>query len=323
MASVRFPTEFIRNAGLLLEKMVEPKPPGDRARVAAHGAVEGVSEEILASVPELHPGDVGQLVVNLVAVLDHLLGEAAQHLQAGESGYLAQRLAEGAARGLVGELKAATPELRQRALRLFDDLHAQLEALVRERQSESEPNEKGYRARVMGEGAVRGAAGELKRQLPDVGQALRGLAPAGREVVSQLVEQAASTLSGNAGELVAGLELISETATRKAVQGLFAEVDEQARRANAGETSGAAAALAEQLSGKFAAAMVRGAIGALDEAVCVRRLGPRLRETMVESSRAAVDGALVSLKQQLRRPLLWSAGLGLALGGMVLLVRRA
>lgn len=316
------PTGFLRNLGQLLDQLVEPKQPGERARIAAQGAVAGISEQVQASVPELHAEAVERFVVNLVFVLDHLVGEAAQHLQAGEAGYLAQHLAEGVVRGLVGELKATTPELREGLGRVVEKLQSELDQLIQERQAERLPGEQGYRARVMGEGAVRGAASELKRQLPEIEQGLRALGPAGRQVASQFVRQAVGSLVENAGELVAAVELVSESASRKAVQGIVAELEVQMRRAKSEGAPDAAAAALERRLGQAAEAIVRGALDAMAEEARRRQLGPRAREALARVGRAGADGALAAVGERLRRPLLWTAGVGAALG-LALLTRRA
>jgi hypothetical protein len=316
--------DFIRNLGQLLDHMVEPRAPGDRARIAAQGAMAGISEQVQASVPELHAEDLERFVVNLVLVLDRLVGEAAQHLEAGEKGYLALHLAEGVVRGLAGELRAAAPELRARALRFLDEaqVHTGLQKLLEERRAERKPGEQGFRARVLGEGAVRGVSAELKRQIPEIEQALVSLLPASRRLASQLVEQAVASLVENSGEVIAALELVSEAASRKAVQGIFAELEEQLRSAKSRGVADAAAAALERRIAAAAAAMVRGAIGAVAEEAKARQIAPRAFETIARGSRAGVDGVVSALKQRLRKPLLWSAGLGAALG-LAMLARRA
>ncbi len=322
MPSGRHPTEFFRNLNRLLDRMVEPRPPGDRARVAAQSVVAGLSEQVQASVPALRSEEVEHLLVNLVLVFDRLVGEAAKSFEAGERGVLAQHLAEGLVRGLVGELKAATPELQARVVQMVDEVRAELDQLLSERRAEHEPGEQGYRARVLGEGAVRGVSAELQRQIPEIEQALRALAPAGRVVASQFVRQALTTLVESSGELIAALELVSESASRKAVQGLFAELEVQLRKAQREESADAAQAVLERRVGQLAAAVVRGVLDAVATEARARQVAPRTREAILRGGRAGVEGVLAALKPRVRRPLLWCAGIGAAVA-LALLTRKA
>ena len=153
------PSDFIRNLGSSVSQLVDPGEREDMVRTTARAAVEGVAEEIDSIGSELKES-VPALVADTV-----------------------EQATEAAIRGAVHELQGHFPELQD----TLGKVRSALAQYIEEHRVAAENGEPGPRMQRMAEGAVRGAAAEIRRMIPEIGADLRKLGTEdGEEAVAAL-----------------------------------------------------------------------------------------------------------------------------------------
>lgn len=276
------PVEVLRNLALSLERMA--------AREAASSVMRGAAEGIREELPDELERQLHALLQDALTVLGRMAHEAAER-EPVEPGATAHTLAAAAMQGVVEVLEREWQDggmpfhaLVERINRLLDEIIA----FARSRTDEIRTP--GERAQAMAEGMVRAAVRELHESLP-------GLKSKFREdgaLLGSLFEQAGR---GMARGLAAGLR--EELASSKAV-----------------------GASLEELAGRSAAAVVRGAGGALKEQAEPWRQAVERDGALRRASREVTAGVLEALGAGLRRPLLALMGAGGALVGLRLFAAR-
>ncbi|MBN8226048.1 hypothetical protein JYK02_00830 [Corallococcus macrosporus] len=306
------PMEALRNLALSLQQLA--------ASGIATGVVRGTADGIRKEVPELD-GQLHTLLQDVLTVLGRLAHEAALH-EHGEPVEATQALAEAATEGALKALEREWNDgglplhgLMVRLNHLFDEVVSFAHSRT------DEIRTPGERAQAMSRGVVKAATEQLHESLPVILKDAGCLAPLGEEVASKvgrgLVEGVEGKLRDDADPL---LDLV-ERAGRGLVRGIASGVREElaASPMASGEALGAAL---EALAERTAAAILRGAGGALSEEERRWREAPRNQELLRRTSREVTAGALEALGARLRRPLLALAGAGSALVAMTVLSAR-
>lgn len=276
------PVEVLRNLALSLERMA--------AREAASSVMRGAAEGIREELPDELERQLHALLQDALTVLGRMAHEAAER-EPVEPGATAHTLATAAMQGVVEVLEREWQDggmpfhaLVERINRLLDEITAFAHSRTDEIRSPGE------RAQAMAEGMVRAAVRELRESLPGIESKLRK----DGALLGSLFEQAGR---GLARGLAAGLR--EELASSKAL-----------------------GASVEELAGRSAAAVVRGASGALKEQTGPWRQAVERDGALRQASREVTAGVLEALGAGLRRPLLALMGAGSALVGIGLFAAR-
>lgn len=287
------PVEVLRNLALSLERMA--------AREAASSVVRGAAEGMREELPDELERQLRALLQDALTVLGRMAHEAAERKPV-EPGDTAHDLAASAMQGVVEVLEREWQDGGMPFHALVERINLLLEEIIAFARSRTdEIRTPGERAQAMAEGMVRAAVRELHESLPGLAEDLKVLT---QGIESKLRED---------GALLGSL---FEQAGRGLARGLAAGLREELASREALGSS------LEELAGRSAAAVVRGASGALKEQAGPWRQAVERDGTLRQASREVTAGVLEAVGAALRRPLLALMGAGSALVGIGLFAAR-
>ncbi|ATB35091.1 hypothetical protein CYFUS_000503 [Cystobacter fuscus] len=300
------PVELLRQLTLSVERLA--------AQGLASGAVRGATEELRAGHPELD-GQLQAVFQDVLTLLERMVHEAAGRPVRPPEEW-SRRVAEGAVRGAVEELRRSMPGVDAFSHEVLERLNRLLERSTRVAANrERELRMPGTRARIAAAGAVRGALGELHDAMPR-------LAPMAAGLSSQVGRGFVEGLGAKAREERDVFAAILERAGRGFIHALVEQLDTELR-ARWGVGEGKVGRVVEDRAEQVAAACVRGATGELLRQV--RSLGgsSSAGEALQRAGREVSSGILSALAEGLRKPFFAAAGASCALLLTALLVTRA